>query len=66
MSAKSYTQRMAGYCRKHRKGPLDVWYDCQECMLNDDKGNWQRLPIPVILQLISQEDAESWLRWWHS
>lgn len=59
--------RLAGYCAKHNKGPLDVWYDCQGCV-NEGKDlkAWKPMPIPMILELISDEDRVRWLRWYNS
>jgi hypothetical protein len=58
--------KYAGYCKKHNKGPLDVWYDCDECSREEDRTNWVWLPILEILTLISPEDRDYWLRWWFS
>lgn len=58
--------KYAGYCKKHNKGPLDAWYDCDECSREEDRANWVWLPILEILTLISPEDRDYWLRWWFS
>jgi hypothetical protein len=62
----SILNRIAGYCALHNKGPLDVWYDCDGCLSRSKESAlkfWRPMPIAMILQLVSEEERNHWLRW---
>jgi len=40
-------------CKKHKEGPLDVWYDCGECCQDDDRGNVVDVPLCYLLDQLA-------------
>jgi len=36
-------------CKKHKEGPIDVWYDCDKCCQEADRGNVVDVPLCFLL-----------------
>jgi len=36
-------------CKKHKEGPIDIWYDCACCCEDDDRGNVVDVPLCFLL-----------------
>ncbi len=66
---KKFKNRSAGFCILHTQGPLDVWYDCTECCKGSREDAllyWQWMPISQILDELTPERRERWLKWANS